>query len=93
MASLRAGAEDGQFCALDLFKSSVSPVGASEVSCQARPALSSFGIFVPRRLFIFVNAGSGSVFPLAPAPGVSGDHTGNVPVVRALLAAVGTDQP
>jgi hypothetical protein len=48
MTPLRAGAEDGQFCALDLFKSSVSPVGANEVSCQARPALSSFGIFVPR---------------------------------------------
>lgn len=40
-----------------------------------------------------MKAGSGSGFPLAPAPGASGDHTGNVPMVRALLAAVGTDQP
>lgn len=65
--------------------------GANEVSCQARPARSSFGVFVPRPpCGDHVSMMKGSVFPLAPAPGISGDHPGNSPVSRALLAADGS---
>jgi hypothetical protein len=91
MASLRAIAENGLYYALDLFRSSMTPWGATEVSCRARPALFSFGIFFPwLQCALFKRqAPTGSGFPLAPAPGVSGDHPGDGPVMRALLAADG----